>query len=111
MSSTKLVFIVVSAFQPTIRLEKASIANATSATPDHIATYVKSETHSRFGAAALKSRSTRSRGRSAWVSSGIVVPAFLPRIAPCGPSASVVPPCSVRRRRLAAQLPPTLRTP
>ena len=55
----------VSAFQPMMRREYASITNATYTMPDQVATYVKSATHKRLGLDALKSRSTRSAGRSA----------------------------------------------
>jgi len=88
VSSTKLVFIVVSAFQPTIRRLNASMTNATYTTPDHVITYVKSATQSRLGAGALKSRSTKSTGRSPR-SPGIVVRRFLPRTTPWRPSARI----------------------
>jgi hypothetical protein len=56
--------IVVSRCQPTIIREYTSITNATYATPVHVEQYVKSETHNRFGPAAVKSRFTRSGTRT-----------------------------------------------
>ena len=42
--------------QPTIiRRENTSVTNAVNAIPAQVGTYVKSTTHSRFGAAAVKS--------------------------------------------------------
>ncbi len=64
--------------------EKASMMKATYTNPDHVATYVRSATHSWFGLVAVKFRSTRSAGRdAAW--SGIVVRRVLPLTAPCRP--------------------------
>jgi hypothetical protein len=52
-------------------------------------------THSWFGAEATNSRCTRSRGRSA-ASAGIVVLAFLPRVAPAIPRPRISR-CTVHR--------------
>lgn len=46
--------------------------NATYTQPEWVFTYVRSANHNRFGAVAVKSRSTRSAGRSA-SPSGMVV--------------------------------------
>ena len=42
--------------QPTMRREWASMTNAMYAFPDQVATWVKSATHSRFGAGAKNRR-------------------------------------------------------
>ena len=49
--------------QPTMKRLKTSMTNATYTKPLQVLTYVRSATHSRFGAAAVKLRSTRSAGR------------------------------------------------
>ena len=63
--------------------EKMSTANATYTVPASVATYVKSATQRRFGAAAVKSRLSRSAARSCpGPFPGIVVRTFRPRRAP-----------------------------
>ena len=63
---------------PTIILENTSRMNAKYRTPSQQRRYVKSPTHSRFGALAVKSRLTRS-GRLAAFGSGLVVRHGFPR--------------------------------
>lgn len=50
--------------QPTIRRENTSMTNAAYTHPENVCTYVMSATQRRFGAGAVKPRSTRSRRRS-----------------------------------------------
>ena len=84
-SSARPVSNDVEARHPTMRRENTSVTNATYTNPTRVGTYVISAIHNRFGAAAVKSRSTRSPGR-ANASSGIVVTVkALPRVAPRSP--------------------------
>src|SRR5690606_12769472 len=76
---------VPATFQPTIMRENTSITNATYAIPAHVPTYVMSATHNRFGAGAVKSRSTRSIG-CAMVGSDFVVNTFFDRATPRTPA-------------------------
>ena len=71
--------------QPTMRRLWASVTNHAQATPDQVATWVRSATHSRFGASAVKSRSTRSGGRGA-SGSARAVRIFFVRLTPRIPS-------------------------
>jgi hypothetical protein len=80
-STTRLTLIDRAAFQPTIRREKQSVTNAAYTTPDHVEQYVKSQTHLRSGAVAVKSLFNRSGARRAALS-GWVVNRFLARLAP-----------------------------
>jgi len=64
--------------QPTIRRLNASMTKLKNTTPSQQRRYVKSASHNRLGAGALKSRSTRSGGRVA-LGSGVVVRHGLPR--------------------------------
>jgi hypothetical protein len=50
---------------------------------------VRSLTQSRFGAAAVKSRRTRSAGRGGSVAAGRVVRAVFARVAPASPSSRI----------------------
>src|SRR5438874_6520195 len=74
--------------QPTMDRLNTSITNATYTKPVQVLTYVRSETHNRFGAEAVKLRSTRSAGRGL-SSSGIVVRFFLPRTTPLRSRSSI----------------------
>ncbi len=71
-------------FQPTTRLENASRTLANHSTPSPVGIRVRSATHSRFGADAVKSRSTRS-GAAVYLGFCLVLPPFQPlrRNAPC----------------------------
>lgn len=68
--------------QPTIRRENTSMTNATYTNPRHVATYVRSATHSGFGRTAWNCRVTRSGGRAAAVSGIVVTVNFRPRTTP-----------------------------
>src|SRR3954454_4543342 len=73
--------------QPTTRIDQTSTTEAKNTTPSQPRSYKKPPTHSRSGPAAVKSRFTRSGGRTA-AGSGIVVRHGLPRRLapwmPCG---------------------------
>jgi hypothetical protein len=64
--------------QPTTILENTSMMNAKNSSPSQLRRYVKSPTHTRFGALAANSRQTRS-GRLAATGSGFVVRHGFPR--------------------------------
>jgi hypothetical protein len=81
----------VDACQPTIRRENTSMTNATYTNPRHVATYVRSATHSWFGRMAWNCRVTRSGGRAAAVSEIVVTVNFRPRTTPARPR------CRIRR--------------
>ncbi len=71
--------------QPTMQRLQASDKTAVKPIPDQVGTSVKSTSHSRFGADALKSRFALSGGRAAALS-GLVVTNARPRRTPCSPS-------------------------
>ena len=85
-SSTRSVSFDMLADQPTILRENTSIANATYTVPAQVDTWVKSATHSRFGAPAVNWRFTRSVALSA-SGSDTVVRIVVPRITPVRPRA------------------------
>ena len=75
--------------QPTIIRENTSITKLKYTTPSQHRRYVKSPTHKRFGALAVKSRLTRSRGRCAFGSGFVVRHGFPRRFAPWIPCARI----------------------
>jgi len=75
--------------QPTIIRENTSITQLKNARPSQQRRYVKSVTHSRSGAAAVKSRMTRSAGRCAPGSAVVVFHGLPRRLAPWMPFAAI----------------------
>lgn len=73
--------------QPTIWRANTSTTKATYAKPLHVATYVTSDTHNRFGRVATKARSTRSAGPT-WADGSVVI-RVRPRTAPARPIAPI----------------------
>ena len=61
------------------------MTKATYTKPRHVATYVRSATHSWFGRTAVNCRVTRSGGRAAAVAASVVAANFRPRTAPARP--------------------------
>ncbi|OLM08462.1 hypothetical protein Ae706Ps2_6706 [Pseudonocardia sp. Ae706_Ps2] len=103
--STSAVVARESVAQPTTRLENASRTEAIHNTPSPVTIRVRSATHTRFGAAAVKSRSSRS-GAGRWAGFCRVEPPFQPRRrwAPCRPCSRMIrstrlrPTCTPWRR-------------
>jgi hypothetical protein len=77
-SKTSVVRMLLASCQPTTIRENTSMMKLKYKTPSQQRRYVKSPTHSLFGATAVKSRCTRSRGRAA-AGSGVVVRHGRPR--------------------------------
>lgn len=75
-SLTRSAVIVEAVRQPTIIRECTSVTNAVYANPDHVGTYVKSQTHSWFGRAARKHRFTRSGALGEFRSERVVIVVF-----------------------------------
>lgn len=101
--------------QPTIIREYTSMMNAVNTNPDHVGTYVKSDTHSWFGRSARNRRFTRSGARGEDLSGRVVIVVF-ERVAPRIPSSpinretrswSTTKPCSGRRAALIFRRPYT----
>jgi hypothetical protein len=86
--------------QPTTLLANASRTLASHSTPSPVMIRVRSATHSRFGAVAVKSRQTRS-GAAAWRGFCRVEPPFQPRRrnAPCRPCSRMIRSTRLRPQR------------
>lgn len=88
-SITRSVVINDATRQPTIMREYTSMMNAAYTNPDHVATYVKSDTHNSLGRSASKRRLTRSGARGLVVSARVVI-IERDRLAPRMPSSAMI---------------------